>query len=95
MKPRLTVNLTNNGVLEVWLNEAGRDLFVEKLRNLSRENDHFHLQPEGFGDDVPTQSRVYRKGDQVLKWGKVLFRPDDWDREYFPHVFTPAGTPDG
>lgn len=92
MKPRVTINLNNKGELEIWLNEAGRDLLVKELRNLSAQSDHFHLQPEGFIDQVPTQSRAYREGDQVLEWGKVLFRPDEWDRKYFPHVFEPTDT---
>lgn len=89
MKPRVTINVNSNGELEIWLNESGRDLLVEELRKLSKQNDHFHLQPEGFIDDVPTRGRAYREGDQVLEWGKVLFRPDEWDREYFPHVLDP------
>ena len=85
MKPRITINTNKDGELEIWLNDAGRDLRVKELQGLSVKNDHFHLQPEGFSE-VPLQSRAYREGDQLLEWGKVLFRPDDWDRPYFPHV---------
>jgi hypothetical protein len=86
MKPRITINTNKSGELEIWINETGRDLLVKELQGLNRSNDHFHLQPEGF-QEVPIQSKAYREGDQLLEWGKVLFRPDEWDREYFPHVF--------
>lgn len=23
---------------------------------------------------------------EIIEWGKVLFRPDEWDARYFPHV---------
>lgn len=92
MKPRITINTNKTGELEIWLNEAGRDRLVKELQGLSKKNDHFHLQPEG-AQEVPTQGRAYREGDQLLEWGKVLFRPDEWDREYFPHVFEPGESP--
>ena len=85
MKPRITINTNKDGELEIWLNEAGRDLLVAELQRLSDKNDHFHLQPEGFME-VPVQSVPYREGDRLLEWGKVLFRPDAWDAKYFPHV---------
>ncbi|MBN9260482.1 MAG: hypothetical protein J0I57_02920 [Hyphomicrobium sp.] len=86
MKPRITIAISKDGVLEIYLNEAGRARFVEELTGLSRERDHFHLQPEGNLDEVPLQMRPYNEGDQVIEFGKVLFRPDDWDAQYFPHV---------
>ncbi len=89
MKPRITINTTKDGEFEIWVNEAGRDLLVEELQALNTRHDHFHLQPEGFVD-VPTQNRAYRESDQLFEWGKVLFRPDEWDQKYYPHVFDPA-----
>ncbi|MDU7519903.1 MAG: hypothetical protein E7K72_00685 [Roseomonas mucosa] len=88
MKPRITVSTSADGELEIWLNEAGRDLLVRQLQGLHAGSDHFHLQPEGY-DEVPLQGRAYRDGDRVFEWGKVLFRPDDWDRQHFPHVLGP------
>ncbi len=85
MKPRITLSLDRDDQIEIWINEAGRDALVQELQALSPQNDHFHLQPEGF-QGVPTQSRGYRDGDHVLDWGKVLFRPDEWDQRFFPHV---------
>jgi hypothetical protein len=89
MKPRITISTTETGELEIWLNEAGRDLLVKELQHLSEKSDHFHLGPEELGGEVPVQSRAYREGDRVVDWGKVLFRPDHWDRQYFPHVLQP------
>jgi len=36
--------------------------------------------------DVEVSTRPYSPDDQVLEWGKIMFRTDEWDREYFPHV---------
>ena len=85
-RPRITLGRNADGELEIWLNEAGRDLLVRELQNLSESSDHFHLEPEGLGGEVPLQSKGYRPGDEVLDRGKVLFRPDRWDAQYFPHV---------
>ncbi len=85
MKPRVTI-VMNNGTLEILLNEEGRDLLVRELTSLSKKRDHFHLQPHGQFDEVPLQVKPYREGDQVIEYGKILLRPDDWDAQYFPHV---------
>ncbi|MGE3871497.1 MAG: hypothetical protein AB7F74_00935 [Parvibaculaceae bacterium] len=85
MKPRITINLTADGSLEIWLNETGRDLLVEQLQSLDENNDHLHFgQTEA--DDIEVSSRPYSPSDKILGHGKVLFRTDDWDRQYFPHV---------
>ena len=86
MKPRITINSTEEGELEIWLNEAGRDLLVKELQQLSESSDHFHLGPEALDGEVPVQTRAYREGDQIIEWGKVMLRPDEWDAEHFPHV---------
>ena len=85
MKPRITMNTDADGVLEIWLNEQGRDLLVRELQALSEKSDHFHLGSFG-GADVQVKDRAYRPTDTVLHAGKVLFRTDEWDRRYFPHV---------
>ena len=90
MKPRITIAFAKDGQLELWLNELGRDVLVREMQALSTENDHFHFQPEMFEGQVPTQSRGYRESDQVVEWGKVLFRPDAWDASHFPHVLDDA-----
>jgi hypothetical protein len=92
MKPRITITTTGAGELRIWLNEAGRDLLVEELQHLSEKSDHFHFGPEELDGEVPVQTRAYLESDHVLEWGKVLFRPDRWDAQYFPHVIKPAPT---
>lgn len=88
--PRITFSRTRDGSLEILLNPAGRDLFVSQLQGLSKHSDHFHIMPEDLGPELPARSRPYRKGDEVFEWGKVLFRPDEWDDEDFPHVMGDA-----
>jgi hypothetical protein len=85
MKPRITISLAADGSFEIFLNEKGRDLLVEKLQNLSQNNDHLHLGLEEF-DDVELSSHPYLPSDKILEFGKVLFRTDEWDRQYYPHV---------
>ena len=87
MKPRITINTSREGELEVWLNEAGRDLLVQELQRLSERSDHFHLASEGYDGDVPLQTAPYRDGDEIIEWAKVMLRTDAWDAAYFPHVF--------
>jgi hypothetical protein len=86
MKPRITINTNRHGQLEVWLNEAGRDLLVHELQHLSERSDHFHLAPEIDGGEVPLQTTPYPDGDEVIKWAKVMLRTDAWDAAHFPHV---------
>lgn len=95
MKPRITINTNKGGELEIWLNEAGRDLLVRELQHLSERSDHFHLGLEKFGGEVPVQTLPYREGDKVLEWGKVLYRPDEWDARHFPHVLAASVDDDG
>ena len=87
--PRITLNRNAAGELEVWLNESGRDLLVRELAQLSERNDHFHLGPKEHGGEVPVRTRAYRDGDEIIDWAKVMFRPDHWDAEHFPHVLDP------
>jgi hypothetical protein len=92
MKPRITVNLTAQGEFEIWLNGAGRELLVKKLQALSKQNDHCHLGPTGIGE-VEVCSHPYRPDDQILEYGKILFRTDDWDLQYFPTSSMPGSSP--
>jgi hypothetical protein len=59
------------------------------LQRLNERNDHFHL---GSNDsaEVVVSAIAYEPDDKVLEYGKVMFRMDAWDREYYPHVL--AGT---
>jgi len=85
MASRITLNLTADGELEIWLNPEGRDVLIKELQGLSERNDHFHFGPSPFGE-VEVTSRTYRTNDKLLEHGKVYFRPDAWDAEHFPHV---------
>jgi hypothetical protein len=85
MKPRITLNLTADGELEIWLNPEGRDLLVGELQHLNERWEHFHMAAEDMGE-VAVSIRPYRPTDKLLQRAKVLFRTDEWDREYFPHV---------
>ena len=84
--PRFTLSRNADGELEIFLNEAGRDLLVSELQHLSESSDHFHLGPAELDGEVPVQTKAYRDGDEIIGWAKVLFRPDAWDAEHFPHV---------
>lgn len=91
----MTVSIRRDGAFEIHLNEAGRDLLVESLQSLDRENDHLHLDyfpdPENAPTDILLSLIPYRDDDRCLEFGKILFRPDDWDREYYPHVLGESG----
>ncbi len=86
MKPRITINLTAGGVLEIWLNKEGRDYLVRKLQGLNESKDHFHMAPSDLPSEVELSTRAYRSTDTVIGYGKVIFRTDEWDADYFPHV---------
>ena len=86
MKARITFSTKKDGFLEIFVNEAGRDLLVAELNGLNKTWDHFHFEPEEFSMGVPVQTIAYCDGDTIHGRGKVLFRPDEWDQEHFPHV---------
>lgn len=96
MKPRITVSVQSDGSFDIRVNETGRDLLVKELQHLSERWDHFHLdhydEPEmADTTEAPLSAIAYRPDDQVLLNGKVSFRPDHWDLEYFPHVMAAKG----
>ena len=86
MKPRVTVSRTSDGELEIWMNREGRDKFVAELQRLGEHSDHFHLGPDEDTAEFLLSTVAYRPTDEVISYAKVLFRPDEWDRKYFPHV---------
>jgi hypothetical protein len=85
MKPRITFNVSKDGEFQIWVNEAGRDLLIKELQ-ASERNDHFHLGAWP-GAEVELSSIPYEPTDKLAEHGKVLFRPDAWDRQHYPHVF--------
>ncbi len=88
MKPRITLSLTADGQFEMSLNEAGRDELIDLLQSLDRDKEHFHLAPANCNMDCAISEIPYRSTDSVVSYGKVFLRPDDWDREHFPHVLS-------
>ncbi len=84
MAPRITISVKSNGELEIWLNAEGRDQIVSQLQALSASNDHFHLGT--WGGDVELSATPYRPTDKIVHAAKVMFRTEEWDRLYFPHV---------
>jgi hypothetical protein len=85
MAPRITVSLTGEH-LDIYLNPEGRDLLVRELQGLSERNDHVHIGPVEMEYEIPIRPTAYREGEVVVEWGKILFRPDEWDAKYYPHV---------
>ena len=87
MEPRVTISIDEEGVLEIWINEAGRDALLKELSDLDERNDHFHLTTDPTWGDVTLRDVPYRNSDKLIDTAKVMFRLDKWDVEYFPHVF--------
>jgi hypothetical protein len=87
MAPRITLDLAANGELEILLNEEGRDLLVRKLLALNQTSEHFHLGAYD-GAEVKLRSQPYGKTDKIILAAKVLFRTDEWDLRYYPHVMS-------
>jgi hypothetical protein len=88
MKPRITFCLTAEGTLEMFFNEEGRRHFIRELSRLDDAHEHFHFAPPDIDSELSVSNIPYRPGDKVLEHGKVLFRTDAWDRQYYPHVMT-------
>ena len=76
--------------VEIYLNEAGLAKLLDELRGLSEQNDHFHMFTEDWGSDE-LMNRAYSPSQHVVHHLKVLFRPDEWDSRYFPHVMGEEG----
>lgn len=90
-RPRVTVCIGDDGGFEILLNDMGRQVLIEALQRLDRGSDHLHLDYYEDPDianatDIKLANVPYNDGDRVLEHGKILFRPDDWDQAYFPHV---------
>ncbi len=77
------------GELLIYLNPEGRDLLVKELAHLDERWDHVHLQDEKWTIDVLLQTRAYVPDREVIiDCVKILFRPEEWDQEYYPHVMS-------
>lgn len=86
MRPRITLVRTNEGGIELLFNEAGKALIISKIGQLGETNDHLHMSTDGGYADIELSDIPYSPTDQVIGEIKLLFRTDDWDRKYFPHV---------
>ena len=85
MAPRITINLATGGELEIWLNGEGRALLIRELQSLNEKSEHFHLS--AWGDaEVRLGRNAYRPSDKIIGLAKILFRTDEWDRQYYPNV---------
>ena len=82
--PRITIAMTD-GELNIYVNEAGRDLLVKELTHLSRTSDHSHFGT-WEGAQVELRDIAYNPADEIIHAAKISLRPDDWDRQYYPHV---------
>ncbi len=90
-KPRITFGVKKDEQGEpvevlLYVNRAGRDQLVAELQNLSEQSDHFHMQPDELIPEVLIGDVPYEAGEVMPSHVKVMFRPDEWDRQYFPHV---------
>lgn len=73
----------------LYLNPEGRDLLVNELNRLSEKSDHFHMGTKKWAMDLPLEMKAYEPEIETpVSNVKVMFRPDDWDQKYYPHVMT-------
>ena len=90
--PRITVVTLQDETgkatgVNLYVNPEGRDLLIEELNRLSESSDHFHMDAAEWAMEVPLGMNAYIPAEEtVVSNMKVLFRTDDWDRQYFPHV---------
>jgi len=90
MKSRITLSMTEDGLLEIWMNREGRDELVRQLTMLDERDEHLHLEAGELGD-IEVSTVPYRPTDKIIESGKIMFRTDEWDRQYFPHVIERSG----
>lgn len=96
MSERITISHPVDApeIVDIRLNETGRQRLIAELQALNEQSDHFHMFTEDWGSDE-LRNRPYEPGDQVVHHLKVHYRPDSWDREYCPHVLPNEEAADG
>lgn len=93
-KARITVVVTKDDKGEpaevfFYFNPEGRDLIVSELTHLNDKSDHFHMHPAEWEMEVPLEMRAYvPEQETCMSHVKMMFRTDEWDEKYFPHVMT-------
>jgi len=65
--------------------DEGRNLLIRELQSLNEKNDHFHLAA-WHDAEVRLGRNAYRPSDKIIGAATILFRTDEWDRQYYPHV---------
>lgn len=85
MKPRFTISLSKNNVIELYINEIARDILIQQLTGLNKTSDHVHLSAN-WPAEIELSEKKYTSSDTVFTEAKILLRPDEWDKEYYPHV---------
>jgi len=83
--PRITMSVTTGGGFEIHLNDEGRNLLIRELQSLNEKNDHFHLAA-WHDAEVRLGRNAYSPSDKIIGAAKILFRTDEWDRQYYPQV---------
>jgi hypothetical protein len=89
MKARITIELNSKGELEIWLNPEGREELIKALQALDAGDEHFHMGTPDSYFEVELSPRTYDPTCKIIEECKVLYRTDEWDRQYYPHVFGP------
>ena len=90
-EPRMTIELHGSEdegrEVQLYLNEPALETLIRELTALSRQSDHTHFLAPDWGEENNVVSLVpYNSGTDTAGHLKVMFRPDDWDREHYPHV---------
>ena len=84
------VNQESDGIISevvLYLNESGTNDLIRELQSLSEQSDHFHLFSKMIDDDGILRTKTYSENEKTSPALKVCFRPDKWDREFYPEVF--------
>jgi len=94
LEPRVTVEIESGEedstphTVQIFLNEEGLRKLIEDLTALSEKNDHFHMFSQDWSGSNGDLSQIpYYPQNTTAHHLKVLFRPDHWDRKYYPHMF--------
>lgn len=74
MEPRITVSLNAEGVLEIFLNEKGRERLIQELQKLDHSHEHFHLSVDEWAE-VQLRATPYDPSDRSFRMEKSYSVP--------------------